>query len=171
MDPEQKEWRRGSCHCQMIQFEVLIPSSIDVYKCNCSICWMKQNHHFVVSDEEFRLFDVTATTAENSNRVVMNNYSNAISVYKFNTQTASHKFCKICGICSFYTPRSNPNGKAITIYCMEDYQQNGHRLKVNWKNFDGVHWEASICTSDITAKTKKSVRDSSVTTTNAYKNN
>ena len=36
------EWRRGSCHCRAIQFEVLIPRTVDVYRCNCSICFMKQ---------------------------------------------------------------------------------------------------------------------------------
>ena len=33
-----------------------------------------------------------------------------LTTYTFNTHAAKHTFCKICGVQSFYTPRSNPNG-------------------------------------------------------------
>lgn len=36
--------------------------------------------------------------------------SEDITTYTFNTHTAKHTFCKICGVQSFYTPRSNPDG-------------------------------------------------------------
>ena len=56
----------------------------------------------------------------------------------------------------YYTPRSNPDGFAITIYCMQDFQPNtpeDRKLKIQWKDFDGQNWEQSIGTSDIRDKT------------------
>ncbi|KAI4294750.1 hypothetical protein MLD38_040921 [Melastoma candidum] len=37
-----------------------------------------------------------------------------ITTYTFNTHTAKHTFCKVCGITSFYKPRSNPDGIAVS---------------------------------------------------------
>lgn len=33
-----------------------------------------------------------------------------MTTYTFNTHMAKHTFCKTCGVQSFYTPRSNPDG-------------------------------------------------------------
>lgn len=33
-----------------------------------------------------------------------------LTTYTFNTHRAQHTFCKTCGVQSFYTPRSNPDG-------------------------------------------------------------
>ena len=44
-----------------------------------------------------------------------------LSTYTFNTHQAKHTFCKICGVQSFYIPRSNQDGvgKFTTIaLCM-----------------------------------------------------
>jgi len=37
-----KVWHSGSCHCEAVKFRVLAAADLDVYKCNCSVCWMKQ---------------------------------------------------------------------------------------------------------------------------------
>ena len=65
----------GGCHCGAVKFEVIAetaPTSkyqkcyyhkqyfqlmISVVHCNCSICWMKQNHHFIVPKEQFKLLE------------------------------------------------------------------------------------------------------------------
>ncbi|KAG8056707.1 hypothetical protein GUJ93_ZPchr0002g22955 [Zizania palustris] len=42
--------------------------------------------------------------------------SSFITTYTtFGTHTAKHTFCKVCGITSFYRPRSNPDGISITV--------------------------------------------------------
>ncbi|MBA0797153.1 hypothetical protein Gohar_007875, partial [Gossypium harknessii] len=43
----------------------------------------------------------------------------SITTYTFGTHTAKHTFCKVCGITSFYTPRSNPDGIAVTLACLD----------------------------------------------------
>ncbi|MBA0810555.1 hypothetical protein Gohar_002537, partial [Gossypium harknessii] len=30
-----------------------------------------------------------------------------------------HTFCKFCAITSFYTPRANPDGIAVTLACLD----------------------------------------------------
>ena len=36
-----------------------------------------------------------------------------LTTYTFNTGKAKHTFCSICGVQSFYTPRSNPDGRGM----------------------------------------------------------
>ncbi len=45
----------GGCHCRAVTFKALVTKKVIVHKCNCSICNMKQNHHFMVQDDKFTL--------------------------------------------------------------------------------------------------------------------
>ena len=47
-----------------------------------------------------------------------------LTTYMFNTGTAKHMFCSVCGIKSFYVPRSHPDGFTVTM-----------------NPFDGRDWE------------------------------
>ncbi len=42
-----------------------------------------------------------------------------MSEYSFNTGIARHRFCRVCGIKSFYIPRSNPDGIDVNVRCLE----------------------------------------------------
>ena len=61
----------------------------------------------------------------------------ALTEYTFNTGVAKHRFCKRCGIKSFYVPRSNPDGYSVNLRCL-DAGTVGH---VTVEDFDGEHWE------------------------------
>jgi len=61
----------------------------------------------------------------------------ALTTYTFNTGLAKHRFCKICGIKSFYIPRSNPDGYSINLNCLEP----GTIEAVDVEAFDGQNWE------------------------------
>ena len=61
----------------------------------------------------------------------------ALSTYTFNTGTAKHLFCRVCGIKSFYVPRSNPNGYSINLRCVD---QSGFE-SIEYEDFDGRNWE------------------------------
>ena len=63
--------------------------------------------------------------------------SEFLAEYKFNTGVAKHLFCKICGIKSFYVPRSNPDGYSINVRCLEP----GTVKEIRKSPFDGMNWE------------------------------
>lgn len=39
--------------------------------------------------------------------------------YTFNTGAAKHRFCRYCGIKSFYVPRSHPDGIDVNVRCLD----------------------------------------------------
>ena len=57
--------------------------------------------------------------------------------YQFNTMVARHLFCKVCGIKSFYVPRSNPDGISVNVRCLDPATIES----VTVHNFDGRNWE------------------------------
>jgi len=113
----------GGCHCGAVRFEVELPPAFDAEDCNCSICAMSGNIHVIVPAARFRLL----------------RGGDALSEYTFNTHQAKHLFCKICGVKSFYIPRSNPDGYGVTWRCLDNWQE----LDANVEPFDGQNWEAN----------------------------
>ncbi|EIE23959.1 putative integron gene cassette protein [Coccomyxa subellipsoidea C-169] len=113
---------RGGCHCGAIRFECDASPEITAFQCNCSVCIMKQNVHFMVPAEHFRLLQG----------------EDKLTTYQFNTNTAKHLFCSICGVQSFYLPRSHPTCRAVTIYCIDP----GTLKNVSVEQADGKDWEA-----------------------------
>jgi hypothetical protein len=94
---------RGGCHCGAVRFEVDAPARITAIECNCSICRMSGYLHLIVPAGRFRLLAGSA----------------ALNEYTFNTGTAKHRFCRICGIKSFYVPRSHPDGYDVNVHCLD----------------------------------------------------
>jgi hypothetical protein len=94
---------RGSCHCGRVRFEVDAPASIAALDCNCSICRISGFLHLIVPAAQFRLLSGESDLTE----------------YTFNTGTAKHRFCRVCGIKSFYLPRSNPDGFDVNVHCLD----------------------------------------------------
>ena len=94
---------RGGCHCGAVRFEVEAPARIAALDCNCSICRMSGFLHLIVPAARFRLVAGAESLTE----------------YTFNTGAAKHRFCRICGIKSFYVPRSHPNGIDVNVRCLD----------------------------------------------------
>jgi centromere protein V len=113
----------GGCHCGAVRYEVLAPDEIEAKECNCSICRKSGYLHLMVNAERFRL----------------TKGADKITTYTFNTGTAKHHFCSVCGIKSFYVPRSNPDGFSINVRCL-DVALRVTRTIV----FDGDHWEEAM---------------------------
>ena len=60
-----------------------------------------------------------------------------LTSYEFNTRTAKHLFCSICGIKSFYVPRSHPDGFSVNARCLDEGTVQGMTVK----QIDGKNWE------------------------------
>ena len=95
----------GGCHCGAVRFAVFAPAQPVLLDCNCSICSKTGYLHLIVAAADFTLLSGVEALAD----------------YRFGTGTARHLFCRICGIKSFYVPRSHPDG-----------------FSVNWRALDGV---------------------------------
>ncbi|HEY3639007.1 MAG TPA: GFA family protein [Rhizomicrobium sp.] len=121
---KQMDWKKGGCHCGAVSFEVLAPDEVEVQACNCTICHMTGYFHLIVPKARFRLLSG----------------SDVLTSYTFNTETAKHTFCSVCGIKSFYTPRSHPDGYSVNFRCLnaEDFHS------VLTTEFDGRNWEKHI---------------------------
>jgi hypothetical protein len=117
-------WKTGGCPCGAVRFEVLAPNEIEVRECNCSICRMTGFLHLIVEKDRFRL----------------TKGADKIETYTFNTGTAKHHFCSICGVKSFYVPRSKPDGYSVNLRCLDD----GQVRVTNIALFDGQHWEEAF---------------------------
>ena len=110
----------GGCHCGRVKFRV--QGDLErVSVCNCSICTMKGIIHMEVSREGFELL----------------RGDDALSTYTFGTEVAKHTFCRHCGIHSFYTPRSRPDGFSVNVRCLEGVDLGSLHPSL----FDGQHWE------------------------------
>lgn len=112
----------GGCHCGRVRFTVEAPADIEASECNCSICCKTAFLHLIVPKSRFRLLQ-----GEES-----------LTTYTFNTGVAQHRFCKVCGIKSFYIPRSNPDGYSVNVRCLDA----GTIKSLTVAQFDGQNWEA-----------------------------
>ncbi|MCZ6808592.1 MAG: GFA family protein [Proteobacteria bacterium] len=113
---------KGGCHCGRIRFEVEALGDLEVNECNCSICRLTGFLHLIVRKDDFRLVSG----------------QDDLSTYQFNTGVARHFFCAVCGVKSFYIPRSNPDGYSVNARCLDP----GTVTSMTIETFDGRNWEA-----------------------------
>ncbi len=115
-------WRDGGCHCGAVRFRAALADEVDAQTCTCSICAMTGFVHVIVPASRFELMTG----------------GDLLTTYRFNTEVAEHLFCSICGVKSFYRPRSNPDGWSINARCLDEATRPALRLA----EFDGRNWEA-----------------------------
>ena len=84
--------------------ELELPDGIvDPHRCNCSICRRKGA--------------IVASVPLAGLRVLKGQES--LGLYQFNTKTAKHYFCSICGIYTHHQRRSNPEQYSFNVGCLE----------------------------------------------------
>ena len=111
----------GGCHCGKVRYEVWAPARLEVMDCNCSICAKTGYLHLTVPQSRFRLLSG----------------QDSLTTYLFNTATARHLFCSVCGIKSFYVPRSHPDGFSVNVRCLDP----GTVAGMDVVPVDGRNWE------------------------------
>jgi hypothetical protein len=118
----------GGCHCGAVRFEAEIPPAVELLDCNCSICSMTGFRHLIVPHADFRLLSG----------------ADALNSYRFGTGAANHLFCRICGVKSFYQPRSHPDAWSVNFNALGD----ASGLSITVTTFDGRNWEQAAAALD-----------------------
>ncbi len=95
---------KAACHCGAVRFEVALSDGFNTARrCTCSYCRMRgavavsaelDGLHFIAGEDK-------------------------LSRYTFNTGTAQHFFCSVCGIYTHHQRRSNPRQFGVNAACLE----------------------------------------------------
>jgi hypothetical protein len=99
-----RPWKtyEGSCHCGAIRFEIETDFP-ELTTCDCSICRKKNAVMVKVHESKFKLLAGEEFLTE----------------YQFHTKTASHYFCRVCGIYPFHRKRVTPDHLGINVFCLQ----------------------------------------------------
>lgn len=111
--------RTGGCHCGAVRFRCELPEPpVPALDCNCSICSATGFLHVIVPHNQF----------------VLERGSEELTSYRFGTGAANHLFCSVCGIKSFYQPRSHPEAWSVNANCLDQ------SVDLAIERFDGRDW-------------------------------
>ena len=114
----------GGCHCGKVRYEVTVDLTEPAITCNCSMCGRSGTMLRFVPAEKFKLLSG----------------ADVLTDYRFNSKVINHLFCSVCGIKSFYVPRSHPDGFSVNVRCLDDGAVEVTRITL----FDGQHWEEAV---------------------------
>ena len=95
---------QAACHCKTVRFEVRLSEGLDsARRCTCSFCRMRGA--------------VAVTAGQGGIRIVSG--EDSLREYRFNTGTAKHYFCSVCGIYTHHQRRSDPREFGVNAACIE----------------------------------------------------
>ena len=98
--------------------------------CNCSICSATGYLHLFIPHDRFTLLSG----------------GESLTSYRFGSGKAEHLFCKICGVKSFYQPRSHPDCWSVHLACLDD----ASGIDPTITKFDGRNWEDAATKTGLT---------------------
>ena len=94
----------GTCHCGAVRFTATLTEGFaSARRCTCSICRMRGAVAVTSTNEAFKI-----TEGEDF-----------LATYRFNTNTAEHHFCTVCGIYTHHKRRSNPDQLGVNVAGLE----------------------------------------------------
>ena len=104
MEGDRNE-REGGCHCGAVRFRVRLTNGLDTAtRCNCSMCRMR---------------GAVVVFAQVDGGLTILSGEDKLGHYQFNTGTAHHYFCSVCGIYTHHQRRLDPTQYAINAACLD----------------------------------------------------
>ncbi len=95
---------QAACHCKTVRLEVRLSNGLSTARrCTCSLCRMR---------------GAVAVSAEFDGVRILTG-AESLREYRFNTGTAKHYFCSVCGIYTHHQRRSNPRQFGVNASCIE----------------------------------------------------
>ena len=102
----------GACHCGAVQFQIEADIT-DVYRCDCSLCSMKNALMTSVHKDDF-----TLVAGED-----------VLSEYRWNTGVARHFFCSKCGVYPFHRKRAMPDHYGVNVNCLQGFDTSAVKVR------------------------------------------
>ncbi len=94
---------KGFCHCKSVEFELHLEQGIEnPRRCDCSFCRMRG----------------AIVASVNLDGIKIIRGEDKLTRYQFNTMTAKHFFCSVCGIYTHHQRRSNPTQYGFNVACL-----------------------------------------------------
>jgi hypothetical protein len=98
----------AGCHCGAVRLTIRRDSAISsLVDCNCSLCVKKGILHLAVQDQE----------------LTIDQGKENLSLYQWRSQTASHWFCRKCGIHVLNRPRAAPERYSVNARCLDNFEE------------------------------------------------
>ena len=120
-DTEIRENHKATCHCGAVQLRIDLPNGIvDPSRCDCSICRRKGA--------------IVAAVLLQDLKVVQG--KDILTLYQFNTGSAKHYFCSICGIHTHHQLRSDSRYFEFNVGCLDGVNPADIEIVIN---YDGVN--------------------------------
>jgi hypothetical protein len=95
---------KGSCHCGAVKFTTTLTQGFaSARRCTCSICRMRGAVAVTSTPAHFRIMQG----------------EDKLATYRFNTMSAEHHFCTVCGIYTHHKRRSAPDQLGVNVACLE----------------------------------------------------
>ena len=118
--PEIHAPHRLTCHCGAVKIAVHLSDGLNgAHRCDCSFC---------------RRRGAIVVTAPLSGLEILDG-ADKLTLYQWNTRTAKHWFCSVCGIYTHHQRRSNPDEYGINAACLEG---------VNPRDLEPVPWADGV---------------------------
>lgn len=94
----------AACHCRAVRLRVRLAGGLaTARRCDCSFCRMR---------------GAVVVTARAGDLQIVEG-EDRLTLYRFNTGTAKHYFCSVCGIYTHHRRRSDPNEFGVNAACLE----------------------------------------------------